>query len=53
MGMETFLDLAKRLRKKYGNEYKAPKLLADMAEKGQTFYERFDPYGKGEAKKAA
>jgi 3-hydroxyacyl-CoA dehydrogenase/enoyl-CoA hydratase/3-hydroxybutyryl-CoA epimerase len=30
-----------------------PKLLADMEEKGETFYERFDPYGKRETKKAA
>jgi 3-hydroxyacyl-CoA dehydrogenase/enoyl-CoA hydratase/3-hydroxybutyryl-CoA epimerase len=53
MGMDRFLKLARHLQKKYGKEFKAPKLLADMAEKGETFYERFDPYGKREAKKAA
>jgi 3-hydroxyacyl-CoA dehydrogenase/enoyl-CoA hydratase/3-hydroxybutyryl-CoA epimerase len=53
MGLETFLKLARGLQKKYGAQFKAPKLLADMAAKGETFYDRFDPYGKGEAKKAA
>ncbi|MBO6717648.1 MAG: enoyl-CoA hydratase/isomerase family protein [Rhizobiaceae bacterium] len=45
MGMENFLALAKKLQKKYGAQFKAPKLLADMAAKGETFYDRFDPYG--------
>jgi 3-hydroxyacyl-CoA dehydrogenase/enoyl-CoA hydratase/3-hydroxybutyryl-CoA epimerase len=44
MGVKTFVKLAKQLQKKYGAEFKAPKLLHDMAEKGETFYERFDPY---------
>ncbi|MEX0956950.1 MAG: 3-hydroxyacyl-CoA dehydrogenase NAD-binding domain-containing protein [Rhizobiaceae bacterium] len=45
MGLETFLALARTLQKKYGAQFKAPKLLADMAAKGETFYDRFDPYG--------
>jgi 3-hydroxyacyl-CoA dehydrogenase / enoyl-CoA hydratase / 3-hydroxybutyryl-CoA epimerase len=53
MGLEKFLKLAKGLQKKYGAQFKAPKLLADMAAKGETFYDRFDPYAKGEARKAA
>ncbi|MGN6584905.1 MAG: FAD-dependent oxidoreductase [Rhizobiaceae bacterium] len=53
MGAAKFLDVAKRLQKRYGPEFRAPKLLLDMAAKGETFYERFDPYGKGGAKKAA
>ncbi|NGN40162.1 3-hydroxyacyl-CoA dehydrogenase [Mesorhizobium sp. CGMCC 1.15528] len=53
MGAQKFVKLAKSLQKKYGAEFKAPKLLHDMAEKGETFYERFDPYAKAEAKKAA
>ncbi len=53
MGAKEFVALAKKLRKKYGVEFKAPKLLLDMAEKGETFYERFDPYAKADAKKAA
>ena len=35
----------------YGAEFKAPKLLLDMAEKSETFYQRFDPYG--ESRRAA
>jgi 3-hydroxyacyl-CoA dehydrogenase/enoyl-CoA hydratase/3-hydroxybutyryl-CoA epimerase len=53
MGLKKFLKLAKHLKKKYGKEFKAPKLLADMEEKSETFYERFDPYGREKARKAA
>ncbi|MGB3415364.1 MAG: 3-hydroxyacyl-CoA dehydrogenase NAD-binding domain-containing protein [Mesorhizobium sp.] len=53
IGAKPFVALARRLQKKYGAEFKPPKLLLDMAEKGEMFYERFDPYGKGGAKKAA
>ena len=53
MGAKKFLKLAKHLQKRYGAEFKAPKLLHDMAEKGENFYERFDPYGTGAAKEAA
>jgi 3-hydroxyacyl-CoA dehydrogenase/enoyl-CoA hydratase/3-hydroxybutyryl-CoA epimerase len=53
MGVKAFLDQAKALQKKYGADFKAPKLLAEMAEKGETFYSRFDPYAKAEVKKAA
>ncbi len=51
MGMKEFVALAKKLQKKYGAQFKAPKLLVEMAEKGQTFYGRFDPYK--DQKKAA
>jgi 3-hydroxyacyl-CoA dehydrogenase/enoyl-CoA hydratase/3-hydroxybutyryl-CoA epimerase len=53
MGAAEFVKLAKKLQKKYGVQFKPPKLLLEMVEKGETFYERFDPYGKGEVKKAA
>jgi 3-hydroxyacyl-CoA dehydrogenase / enoyl-CoA hydratase / 3-hydroxybutyryl-CoA epimerase len=53
IGAKKFVKIAKGLQKKYGAEFKAPKLLLDMAEKGDTFYQRFDPYAKGEVKKAA
>jgi len=53
MGAQKFVKLAKALQKKYGAEFKAPKLLHDMAEKGETFYERFNPYPKEEGKEAA
>jgi len=52
MGAAEFVALAKRLQKKYGAQFKAPKLLLDMAGKGESFYERFDPYA-GRAKEAA
>jgi 3-hydroxyacyl-CoA dehydrogenase/enoyl-CoA hydratase/3-hydroxybutyryl-CoA epimerase len=44
MGVAEFVALAKKLQKKYGAQFKAPKLLVEMADKGQTFYGRFDPY---------
>ncbi|MET2828748.1 3-hydroxyacyl-CoA dehydrogenase NAD-binding domain-containing protein [Mesorhizobium shangrilense] len=53
IGAKEFVKIAKRLQKKYGAEFKAPKLLLDMAEKGETFYQRFDPYAKGDVKQAA
>lgn len=53
MGVKAFADQAKALQKKYGADFKAPKLLAEMAEKGETFYERFDPYAKADKKEAA
>ncbi|RWK42718.1 3-hydroxyacyl-CoA dehydrogenase NAD-binding domain-containing protein [Mesorhizobium sp.] len=53
IGAKKFVKIAKGLQKKYGAEFKAPKLLLDMAEKGETFYERFDPYASSEARKAA
>ncbi|MBZ9844448.1 3-hydroxyacyl-CoA dehydrogenase NAD-binding domain-containing protein [Mesorhizobium sp. CA5] len=53
IGAKRFVKIAKGLQKKYGAEFKAPKLLLDMAEKGETFYERFDPYRKGEVREAA
>ena len=53
IGGKAFLKRAKELQKKYGPQYKAPKLLADMAEKGETFYDRFDPYAKPDKKQAA
>ncbi|KAA3450381.1 3-hydroxyacyl-CoA dehydrogenase [Mesorhizobium sp. SARCC-RB16n] len=53
IGAKRFVKIAKGLQKKYGAEFKAPKLLLDMAEKGETFYGRFDPYAKGDVKQAA
>lgn len=45
MGAKAFLEMSKRLQKKHGAQFKAPRLLIDMAAKGETFYERFNPYG--------
>ena len=51
MGGSKFVELAGKLEAKYGEQFKAPALLSDMAGKGETFYDRFNPYPK--AKKAA
>lgn len=53
IGAKAFVKIARNLQKKYGAEFKAPKLLLDMAEKDESFYQRFDPYAKGETRKAA
>ena len=52
MWAANFVKLAKKLQKKYGAQFKAPKLLIDMAEKGDNFYSRFNPY-KDAVKQAA
>jgi 3-hydroxyacyl-CoA dehydrogenase / enoyl-CoA hydratase / 3-hydroxybutyryl-CoA epimerase len=49
IGAAKFLARAKDLEAKYGAQFKGNKMLADMAAKGQTFYERFDPYAKKQA----
>jgi 3-hydroxyacyl-CoA dehydrogenase / enoyl-CoA hydratase / 3-hydroxybutyryl-CoA epimerase len=43
MGTKRFVELCKKLEKKYGERFKPPKLLLDMAQKGDTFYGRFAP----------
>lgn len=43
MGTRRFVDICKKLEKKYGERFKPPKLLLDMAQKGDTFYGRFAP----------
>jgi 3-hydroxyacyl-CoA dehydrogenase/enoyl-CoA hydratase/3-hydroxybutyryl-CoA epimerase len=43
MGTKRFVDLCKRLEKKHGPRFAVPKLLADMATKGDSFYGRFAP----------
>jgi 3-hydroxyacyl-CoA dehydrogenase/enoyl-CoA hydratase/3-hydroxybutyryl-CoA epimerase len=49
IGAAQFVARAKALQKKYGAEFKAPKLLLDMAAKGESFYQRFDPGAKAVA----
>jgi 3-hydroxyacyl-CoA dehydrogenase/enoyl-CoA hydratase/3-hydroxybutyryl-CoA epimerase len=41
MGTKAFVELCRRLEKKHGPRFKPPKLLVDMAKKGETFYGRF------------
>jgi 3-hydroxyacyl-CoA dehydrogenase/enoyl-CoA hydratase/3-hydroxybutyryl-CoA epimerase len=43
MGAKAFVDLCNRLAKQYGERFKPPALLVDMAKKGETFYRRFLP----------
>ena len=52
MGADAFVAMTKRLQKKYGKQFKAPKLLLDMAESGETFYQRFAPERAAEKKAA-
>lgn len=53
IGVKAFLEMSKRLHKKYGPQFKPPKLLIDMASKNENFYERFNPYGKTARQDAA
>jgi 3-hydroxyacyl-CoA dehydrogenase / enoyl-CoA hydratase / 3-hydroxybutyryl-CoA epimerase len=41
MGAAAFVTQAKALQKKYGAQFKAPKLLLSMAKDGSSFYSRF------------
>jgi 3-hydroxyacyl-CoA dehydrogenase/enoyl-CoA hydratase/3-hydroxybutyryl-CoA epimerase len=50
MGTKRFVELCKRLEKKFGARFKPAKLLLDLAAKDDSFYRRFAP---GRAKQAA
>ena len=41
MGTKAFVELCKRLERSCGARFAPPKLLIDMAERGDTFYSRF------------
>ncbi len=43
MGTKNFVALCHKLEAKYGSRFAPPKLLIEMAEKGETFYGRFPP----------
>jgi 3-hydroxyacyl-CoA dehydrogenase/enoyl-CoA hydratase/3-hydroxybutyryl-CoA epimerase len=49
MGSKRFVELCKKLEKKYGARFKPNKLLLDMAAKNDTFYRRFAPERRKEA----
>lgn len=53
MGTKAFVVMLKDLHAKYGEQFKPNKLLLEMAEKDEKFYERFDPTGTTPSKKAA
>ena len=50
IGIPEFVAELDRMEKAYGERFKAPQLLRDMAAKGETFYGRF---GKADKAKAA
>ncbi len=43
MGTKNFVALCHAFEKKYGSRFTPPKLLEEMAAKGETFYGRFPP----------
>jgi 3-hydroxyacyl-CoA dehydrogenase / enoyl-CoA hydratase / 3-hydroxybutyryl-CoA epimerase len=43
MGTKNFVELCHKLAAKYGPRFTPPKLLEEMAAKGETFYGRFPP----------
>ncbi|UTD26657.1 3-hydroxyacyl-CoA dehydrogenase NAD-binding domain-containing protein [Bradyrhizobium sp. WD16] len=43
MGTKAFVELCHKLEAKYGSRFTPPKLLVEMAAKGETFYGRFPP----------
>ena len=43
MGTKNFVALCQKFEAKYGPRFMPPKLLIDMAAKGETFYGRFPP----------
>lgn len=49
MGAKEFVALADKLAGRYGTRFEAPKLLREMAAKGETFYQRFAPQEKTKA----
>ncbi|MCG6857507.1 MAG: enoyl-CoA hydratase/isomerase family protein [Salaquimonas sp.] len=53
MGTTAFVEMCKKLQKKYGKQFKPNKLLLEMAQSDEKFYERFNPKPQAEQKKAA
>ena len=53
MGTTAFVDMVKKLQKKYGKQFKPNKLLLEMAKGNELFYDRFASGGKEEKKQAA
>jgi 3-hydroxyacyl-CoA dehydrogenase / enoyl-CoA hydratase / 3-hydroxybutyryl-CoA epimerase len=47
-GVDKFVEEADRLAEKYGERFKVPDMLRDMAAKGEGFYDRFPPAGTKE-----
>ena len=49
MGTKRFVELCRKLDKKFGARFAPNKLLIDLAQKGEGFYQRFAPGKKKEA----
>src|SRR6476659_2820440 len=49
MGTKNFVAVCEKLGAKYGERFKPNKLLLDLAQKGEGFYQRFAPAKKKEA----
>jgi 3-hydroxyacyl-CoA dehydrogenase/enoyl-CoA hydratase/3-hydroxybutyryl-CoA epimerase len=49
MTPKRFVDVCRKLEKKYGARFTPNKLLLDLAKHGETFYQRFAPLKKKEA----
>ena len=49
MGTKRFVDLCRKLEKKYGARFEPNKLLIDLAAHNEGFYQRFAPVKKKEA----
>ncbi|PST27247.1 3-hydroxyacyl-CoA dehydrogenase [Mesorhizobium plurifarium] len=48
MGAKAFVELCEKLAADHGDHFRPTALLKEMAEKGETFYGRFDPHGEGQ-----
>ena len=49
MGTKRFVELCRKLDKKFGARFAPNKLLIDLAQNGEGFYQRFAPGKKKEA----
>jgi 3-hydroxyacyl-CoA dehydrogenase/enoyl-CoA hydratase/3-hydroxybutyryl-CoA epimerase len=49
MGTKRFVDLCRKLEKKFGDRFAPNKLLIDLAAHNEGFYQRFAPAKKKEA----
>jgi 3-hydroxyacyl-CoA dehydrogenase/enoyl-CoA hydratase/3-hydroxybutyryl-CoA epimerase len=49
MGTPKFVELCRKLEKKFGARFAPSKLLLDLAEHNETFYHRFAPGKRKEA----
>lgn len=49
MGTKKFVELSRKFEQKFGARFAPPKLLVEMAENNETFYQRFAPVKKKEA----